>query len=170
MLSYELFNPLLCQAQAVAENRSPAPCGLCFSSFFGLCSEFWFEDEKQVYLLGLKFYSTGYWPFFGPDVIYTQSQIPGALQALLVGLPFYLLPIPEAPFIFLNLLSLASLSFLAWYCTKRTPDVPGWFIWFWLLTAPWTLNYSTQVLNFSYVLTGGVLFLLEQITRRDWIS
>jgi hypothetical protein len=141
-----------------------------FRLFFGLCSEFWFDDEKQVYLLGLKFYSTGNWPFFGPDVIYTQSQIPGALQALLVGLPFYLLPIPEAPFIFLNLLSLASLSFLAWYCTKRTPDVPGWFIWSWLLTAPWTLNYSTQVLNSSYVLTGGVLFFIGAMESYPFLS
>ncbi len=141
-----------------------------FRLFFGLCSEFWFEDERQIYLLGLKFYSTGKWPFFGPDVIYTNSQIPGALQAILVGLPFYLLPIPEAPYIFLNLLSLASLSLLAWYCTKRAPDVPGWFIWSWLLTAPWTLNYSTQVLNSSYVLTGGILFFIGAMESCPFLS
>jgi len=141
-----------------------------FRLFFGLLSEFWFEDERQIYLLGLKFYSTGKWPFFGPDVIYTSSQIPGALQALLVGLPFFILPIPEAPYILLNMLSLASLSLLAWYCTKRSPDVPGWFIWSWLLTAPWTLNYSTQVLNSSYVLTGGILFFVAAMESYPLLS
>ena len=131
-----------------------------FRLFFGLCSEFWLPDERQVYLLGLKFYSTGNWPYFGPDVIYTHSQIPGALQGLLVGLPFYILPLPEAPYLLLNMLSLSSLCLLAWYCTKRTPEIPRWFIWTWLLTAPWTLNYSTHVLNSSYVLTGSILFFV----------
>jgi hypothetical protein len=131
-----------------------------FRLFFGLCSEFWLPDERQVYLLGLKFYSTGGWPYFGPDVVYTHSQIPGAMQGLLVGLPFYILPLPEAPYLLLNMLSLSSLCLLAWYCAKRTPEIPRWFIWTWLLTAPWTLNYSTQVLNVSYVLTGSILFFI----------
>src|SRR5438128_12471661 len=61
---------------------------------FGLCSEFWFEDETQIFLLGLRFHSTHAWPYFGPDVVWTRSQIPGALQALLVGLRLDLLPVP----------------------------------------------------------------------------
>ena len=69
---------------------------------FGLFSEFWFEDELQIYLVGLKFYTTGHWPFYGPDVVYTHYQIPGALQGLLVGIPFYIMQIPEAPYILLN--------------------------------------------------------------------
>jgi hypothetical protein len=141
-----------------------------FRLLFGLCSEFWFIDEKQIYLLGLKFYTTGLWPYFGPDVVYTGSQIPGALQALLVGLPFYILKIPEAPYLLLNILSLASLSLLAWYCLKRTPDVPRWFIWTWLLTAPWTLNYSTHVLNTSYVLPAAVLFFIGVLETIPFLS
>ena len=138
--------------------------------FFGLCSEFWFPDERQIYLLGLKFYTTGEWPFFGPDVVYTNSQIPGALQSLLVGLPFYILSIPEAPFLLLNILSLSSISLLAWYCTKRTPEVPRWFIWAWLLTAPWTLNYSTHVVNTSYVLPGAILFYVGAMESCSFLS
>lgn len=139
--------------------------GALFSAFvfrllFGLCSEFWFVDEMQIYLLGLKFYTTGLWPYFGPDVVYTGSQIPGALQALLVGLPFYLFRIPEAPYILLNILSFFSLCLLGWYCTKRIPEIPAWFIWTWVLTAPWTMNYSTHILNTSYVLTGAILFFV----------
>ncbi|HNW69482.1 MAG TPA: hypothetical protein PKI01_03705 [Bacteroidales bacterium] len=127
---------------------------------YGLCSEFWFPDELQVYLIGLKFYTTGHFPYFGPDVVYTSSQIPGALLGLLVGLPFYLLKIPEAPYIFLNLLSMSVLCFFAVYIQKRFTETPAWFIWIWLLTCPWAMNFSTHVLNPSYVLFGAVLFFI----------
>jgi hypothetical protein len=130
-----------------------------FRLWFGVCSPFWPEDESQVYLIGLKFYATRAWPFFGPDVTPT-IQIPGALQGLLVGLPFFVWPAPEAPYVLLNLLSFASLCLLAWYTTRRLPGLPPWLVWAWLLTAPWTLNLSTHVLNPSYVLTGGVLFFV----------
>jgi hypothetical protein len=146
---------------------------------FGLCSNFWTDDERQIYLLGLKYSTTNLWPYFGPDVVYTKSQIPGALQGLLVGLPLKLFPLPEAPFILLNLLTLAALTLLAWYCERRLPGFPRWFIWLWLFTAPWTLNYSTHVVNPSYVLPGAVLFFigfLESVPRlrltlvRPWMA
>ncbi|MFH1223002.1 MAG: hypothetical protein V1647_01505 [Pseudomonadota bacterium] len=127
---------------------------------FGLCSEFWFEDELQVYLLGLKFFTLKSWPYFGPDIVYTHSQLPGALQALLVGLPFFALPIPEAPYIFLNILSTGSLVFFAWYCTKLF-NIPWWIVFSLILFAPWTLNYSTHIINPSYVLPAAVLFFIS---------
>jgi len=136
---------------------------------FGLCSQFLDEDTKQIYLLGLKFYATGAWPYFGPDVTPT-IQIPGALQGLVVGLPFYLLPIPEAPYVLLNILSFASLCFFAWYCGKRLPEIPKWFVWSWLLTAPWTLNLSTHIYNPSYVLPGAILFFVGAIETYPFLS
>ena len=126
---------------------------------FGLCSQFWADDERQVYLIGLKFYSTGAWPFFGPDVA-AGVQVPGALQGLLVGLPLAIVHAPEAPFVLLNLLSFASLCLFAWYCVRRLQRTPRWFVWGWLLTAPWTLNFSTHVVNPSYVLPGALLFFV----------
>src|SRR5882762_2808208 len=136
---------------------------------FGLGSQFQDEDTKQIYLLGLKFYTTGAWPYFGPDVTPTM-QIPGALQGLVVGLPFYVLPIPEAPYIFLNVLSFASLCFFAWYCCKRLPEIPKWFVWSWLLSAPWTLNVSTHIFNPSYVLPGAILFFVGAIETYPFLS
>ncbi|HOY31162.1 MAG TPA: hypothetical protein PKW80_04720 [Bacteroidales bacterium] len=127
---------------------------------YGLCSEFWFPDELQVYLIGLKYYATGNFPYFGPDVVYTETQIPGGLQGLLVGLPFHILNIPEAPFILLNILSFSVLCLLAVYLRKKFPEIPVWFTWVWLLTCPWTMNFSTHVLNPSYVLFGAVLFFI----------
>ncbi len=132
---------------------------------YGLCSPFWGTDEKQVYLLGLKYYTTGDFPYYGPDVVYTQSQIPGALQGLLVGLPFHLLPIPEAPFILLNLLSTAALMLFAYYLHKRIPSLSSWLIYGWLMTAPWTLNYSTHIVNPSYVLPAAILFFIAVFER-----
>jgi hypothetical protein len=127
---------------------------------FGLCSEFWTSrDNQQIYLLGLKFYTTRWWPYFGPDVTAT-IQIPGALQGLLVGLPFFLIPIPEAPFVLVNVLSFAALSFFGWYCCRRFPKLPKWLVWSWLLTLPWTLNVSTTTFNPSYVLPAGIVFFV----------
>lgn len=142
---------------------------------FGLCGQFRDSDNRQVYLLGLKFYATGAWPYFGPDVVWGEIQIPGALQALLVGLPLYLLPLAEAPYVLLNLISFASLCLFAWYCCERLPALPRWFVWGWLLTSPWTLNLSTVIYNPSYVLAGGTLFFvgaleLYPFTRRGLVA
>jgi hypothetical protein len=142
---------------------------------YGLCSQFQDSDTKQIYLLGLKFYTTGAWPYFGPDVVWGEIQIPGALQALLVGLPFHVLPLAEAPYILLNLISFASLCLFAWYCRRRLPALPGWFVWSWLLTSPWTLNLSTVIYNPSYLLAGGILFFvgaleLYPFTRRGIVD
>ena len=142
-----------------------------FRLAFGLCLDFSTPtgDEKQIYLIGLKYFTTGTWPYFGPDVSST-IQIPGALQGLVVGLPFHLLPLPEAPYVLLNILSFASLCFFAWYCTKRLPDMPKWFVWVWLLTAPWTLGISTHVFNPSYVLPAAILFFVCAIETYPFLS
>jgi hypothetical protein len=127
---------------------------------FGLCSAFQDPDSTQIYLLGLKFYTTRAWPYFGPDVVWGEIQVPGALQGLLVGGPFFLLPVAEAPYILLGIISFFSLCLLAWYCCKRLPGLPRWFVWTWLLTSPWTLNLSTNIYNPSYLLAGSILFFV----------
>jgi hypothetical protein len=131
-----------------------------FRLAFGLASEFWFEDETQIFLLGLRYQATGAWPFFGPDVVWTKSEIPGALQALLIGLPLKAVPIPESPFVLLNLLSFAALSAFAWYTCRRLPSLPRWLVWGWFFTIPWTLQFSTHVINPSYVLPAAIVFFI----------
>jgi hypothetical protein len=128
---------------------------------FGLSTEFMENDRLQTYLIGLKWYGAGGWPFFGPDLIFQstfRAQIPGALEAFLVGGPFYLLPIPEAPYLLLNLLSLSAIALLSWYLSRRIQGIPFLFIFAWISILPWTLNQSTWVLNPSYLLFGSVLF------------
>src|SRR6185436_14838094 len=69
----------------------------CFRLWFGLSLGLTHEDAKQIYLIGLKSYLTGTWPYFGPDVA-PSVQIPGALQGLVIALPLYLVPLPESSF------------------------------------------------------------------------
>jgi hypothetical protein len=71
-----------------------------------------------------------------------------------------LLPIPEAPFLLLNLLSLSSIAFLSWYIAKRLPKIPILFVFTWIALLPWTLNDSTHMYNPCYLLTGSVLFFV----------
>src|SRR5712691_4650289 len=97
-----------------------------FRLAFGLAYDFWFEDQTQIFLIGLRHHATGAWPYFGPDVVWTRSQIPGALQGLLVGLPMDLLPVPEAPFVLLNVLSTGTLALLCAYVCRRLPSLPAW--------------------------------------------
>lgn len=130
-----------------------------FRLLYGV-SKFSGQDEFQVYLIGLKYYTSGVLPYWGPDVVFTQTRIPGSLQGLLVGLPFFVLPQPESPYVLLNLLSFLALLLLAWYLGQRIPALPKWCIYAWLLTAPWTLHFSTHIENPSYVLFGAVLFFV----------
>ena len=127
---------------------------------FGLSREFFFEDETQIFLLGFRYHATGAWPFFGPDVVWTRSEIPGALQALLVGVPLNVLALPESPFVLLNLLSFAALAALAWYTCEQLPRTPRWLVWGWLLTMPWTIQFSTHMINTSYILPAASLFFI----------
>jgi hypothetical protein len=135
--------------------------GYFFRLIFGLNYEFWFVDNMQVYLIGLKYYTTGLWPYWGPDIVFSNSSIPGALQGLLVGSPFYLLKIPEAPFILVNLLSIFSLTFFAWYLSKRIPGIPKYIMLIWLFTLPAFMYYSATVQNPSYVIFAGILFFIS---------
>ncbi|MGE0706237.1 MAG: hypothetical protein AB7P22_20130, partial [Vicinamibacterales bacterium] len=52
------------------------------------------------------------------------------------------------------------LSLLAWYCRRRLPALPAWLVWSALLTLPWTLNFSTHVVNTSFILPAGIAFFL----------
>ena len=131
-----------------------------FRLWFGLSREFFFEDETQIFLIGLRYYATGGWPFFGPDVVWTKSEIPGALQGLLVGVPLRIAPYPESPYVLLALLSFGALCAFAWYIGEHRPAVPRWLVWGWLLTIPWTIEFSGHLINTSYILPASLIFFL----------
>ncbi len=133
---------------------------------FGLLESKWSgEDQLQTYLIGLKCYTTGTWPYFGPDVNgienqTVQNQIPGALEGLLIGLPFYVFPIPEAPYIFLNLMSTAGAFLLARYIQKRIPTLSFPLLFLWISICPWSLHEGTTILNPPFNFLPSVLFFI----------
>lgn len=135
-----------------------------FRTLFGLSQPFFHPDETQTYLIGLKAYATGAWPYFGPDLIVTETgfytQLPGALEGLLIALPLKLWPAPEAPFLLLNLLSLSALAFFARYLSRRLPEIPFLFLFAWISLLPWNLHESTNIINPSYLLLGSSLFMV----------
>jgi hypothetical protein len=131
-----------------------------FRLLFGLSSDFFFEDQTQIFLIGFRYFATGDWPYFGPDVVWTKSEIPGALQGLLVGIPLRIAAVPESPFVLLNLISMAALSAFAWYLSAGFPRSPRWLLWGWLLTIPWTIQFSTTIINTSYILPASLVFFI----------
>ncbi|NQV54092.1 MAG: hypothetical protein HQ500_12980 [Flavobacteriales bacterium] len=137
-----------------------------FRTIYGLTEKFWDTDEIQCYLIGVKAFSSEFWPAWGPDSMYkVQSRIPGGLMATLIAFPLNLLLIPEAPILFLNLLTFSVLLFLIWVLEKRMPGLPKWFIRTYVLTMPWVLHFSTHVINTSYVLVGAILFFIPFLDR-----
>ena len=60
----------------------------------------------------------------------------------------------------MNVLSLSALAAFAWYVRRRLPSLPAWLVYGWLLTASWTLNFSTHVVNVSYLLPAGIVFFI----------
>ena len=55
----------------------------------------------------------------------------------------------------------AALGALAWYIRVRLPSLPRWLVWGWLMTVPWTLQYSTHIINPSYVLPAAIVFFIH---------
>lgn len=148
--------------------------GLALPAFFALRLAFglWcapiqpMSDEIQTYLLGLKYATTGLWPYYGNDVIKPPenlellTQDPGALEGLLIGLPLKIWPSPAAPFVLANLLSMAAFLLLAWYISLRLPKLPAWFIYSWVLIAPWCVHYTTNIMELSYSVPAACLFFV----------
>ena len=64
---------------------------------------------------------------------------------------------------------------MGWYCLKRLPGFSPWFLFFWLLVAPWDLHFSTTMMNQSLAIDGGILFYIGMMESAPsltigWIS
>lgn len=133
---------------------------LLWRTWYGLSQNFWHEDIIQIYLLGLKYFSTGLWPYFGPDIVHTQQQIPGAMQSLLVAIPLKLIALPESPFVFVNLLSMIGIVALSYFYSKRFKQFSLTWLMLLIATLPMVLQISTNVYNPSYLLFPSCLFFV----------
>ena len=137
-----------------------------FRFYFGLCECKWWEvDERQTWLIGLKYYSTAQWPYYGPDVNGQEnqsfnSQIPGALEGLMIGLPLRLFPFPETPIAFLALMSTLGAALLAWYIRRKILSLSWAWLFTWIAVTPWSLFEGAHVINPAYDFLPSVLFFI----------
>ncbi len=143
---------------------------------FGLCeAKWWGLDELQTYLIGLKCYTTGTWPYFGPDVTGNENtsferQLPGALEGLLIGLPLRVLPFPETPTVVVTFLSTVGAALLAWYIRRRIPGLSFPWLFAWICVTPWSVSEGTHVINPAFNYLPSVLFFVGFMESLPYFS
>lgn len=121
------------------------------------------QDESHVYLLGLDYFTTGKFPLWGPDVVYTNSHLAGGLQGFLIGAPLSIWANPFAPYLFLFLMESVALIYLSWYVCKLFPNMKQWIIYSIVAFAPFAVHTGLKVINPAYVLILSVPFTLSVI-------
>ncbi|MGB3616634.1 MAG: hypothetical protein WBA12_00820 [Catalinimonas sp.] len=143
---------------------------LLFRTYVGAQINFSHEDYDQVYLMGLQNALTDAWSYWGPDVVWSRTRLPGALQGLLVGVPLWLTRRPYAPLVLTNLITCAGLMLLAFYAARRFPRLSLPFLVALVLLLPFGLFNGAVVLNTAYLLfSGSILFVavLELFVYRE---
>ena len=134
---------------------------ILFRIFLGIQINFSHEDYTQVFLIGLENAFSGNWSYWGPDVVWSKTRLPGAMLGLLVGIPLRLTENPYAPIILSNLISGAGLILLSFYAKRRFPALSLYFLLALFLLSPFMLFNGVVLLNTSYLIfSGAILFIV----------
>lgn len=129
--------------------------------FLGIQINFSHEDYTQVYLIGLENAFSGHWSYWGPDVVWSRTRLPGAMLGLLVGIPLRLTENQYAPIILSNLISCAGLILLSLYAKRRFPSLSLYFLLALFLLSPFMLFNGVVLLNTAYLIfSGAILFIV----------
>jgi hypothetical protein len=118
-------------------------------------------DETHIYEIGLRYFSTGEFPFWGPDIVYIKKTLIGGLQGLLVGGPLFIWQHPFAPYLLLFIINSAALIYLSWYVSKLFPGLPKWLVYSLAALAPFTIHTGLHIINPAYVLCISIPFILS---------
>ena len=133
---------------------------LVFRIFLGIQINFIHLDYEQIYLMGLENAFSGNWSFWGPDVVWSKTRLPGAMQGLLAGIPLRLTNHPYSPIVLSNLISAAGLILLSFYAKRKFPGLSLYFLLSLFLLFPFGLFNGVVLLNTSYLIfSGAILFL-----------
>lgn len=133
---------------------------LIFRIFLGIQINFSHEDYQQIYLMGLENAFSNQWSYWGPDVVWSKTRLPGALQGLLGGIPIRLTGHPYAPIIFSNIISAAGLLLMSFYTKKRFPQFSLYFLIPFFLLLPFYLFHGVVMLNTAYLIFSGALLFI----------
>ena len=128
--------------------------------FYGIQINFSHEDYRQVYLIGLEHAFSENWSYWGPDVVWSKTRLPGAMQGFLAGAPIALTKNMYSPLIFSNLISAAGLIGLAVYTRRRFPSLSLNFILALFLIFPFGFFNGVVLLNTAYLLFSGALLFI----------
>lgn len=135
-------------------------CLLVFRIYLGIQINFSHNDYNQIYLLGLENAYSGHWSYWGPDIVWSKTQIPGALQGLLAGIPLRICKHPYSPLILSNIISCIGLLLIGFYAKKRFPALSICFLIPLMLLLPFYLYHGVVLLNTAYLIfTGALLFI-----------
>lgn len=132
-------------------------------TWFGIQINWVEEDYIQIYLIGMEDAFVLDWSFWGPDVFWSKTRIPGAMQGVLAGVPISVYPSMYSPIIFSNLISLIGLLIFAWYIRKRFPAISVFFIVPYLLLLPFPLHHGSVLLNTAYLIFSGSLLVVAVV-------
>ncbi len=99
-----------------------------------------------------------------------KARIPGALEGLIIGLPFYILPIPETPYIVLSLLTALGSALLAWYICRRIPRLSFTWTFLWIASTPWILHKCDHIINPAYDFLPSVMFFIGFMESIPYLS
>ena len=128
--------------------------------FIGIQINFSHVDYEQIYLIGLEYAFNDNWSFWGPDVVWSKTRLPGAMQGILAGVPIQLFKHPYSPIILSNIISFAGLMLLAFYAKIRFEKLSIYFLIALFSLLPFTLFNGVVVLNTCYLIfSGAILFI-----------
>lgn len=118
-------------------------------------------DVSHIYLIGLDSYLTGEYPYFGGDVVYTKTMLPGGLQGLLIAFPLYICSHPFSPYFLVFLISTCAFIYLSYYCTLLYKNLSLYFIYAFIAFLPFGINTGMNVINPAYLISLCVPFFLS---------
>tara|TARA_Y100000385_G_scaffold253897_1_gene278354 strand:- start:474 stop:1772 length:1299 start_codon:yes stop_codon:yes gene_type:complete len=128
--------------------------------FIGIQINFSHVDYEQIYLIGLEYAFNDNWSFWGPDVVWSKTRLPGAMQGILAGVPIQLFKHHYSPIILSNIISFAGLMLLAFYAKIRFEKLSIYFLIALFSLLPFTLFNGVVVLNTCYLIfSGAILFI-----------
>jgi len=134
---------------------------LVFRIFIGIQTNFSHEDYHQIYLMGLENAYSGDWSYWGPDVVWSETRLPGALQGVLIGVPLKIFNHAYAPIVLSNLIAGLGLILIAFYTKRRFPKFSLNFLLILLLLLPAYLRDGTVLLNTAYLIFSGALLFIS---------
>lgn len=142
---------------------------IAFRTWLGAHINFCHEDYEQVYLIGLEYITKDGWSYWGPDVVWSETRLAGALQAMLVGIPLSLSKNAIAPFVLSNIISSLGLILLSLYISYRL-NYSKILVLIFVMSLPFMLYHGSVLLNTAYLLLPGALVIisvLELFLYRD---